>query len=304
MTTEQQTTEPPPTELAGCPRCHSVLAPGMQFCRSCGYRLFDGGVTSTSYAAANSGQMAPQAPWRVAKVGRSGPHWAIWLVIALIMSSAIGGGILSRGIHGLRRNVTVVKSSPSSYAGVDDVESVDGGAMIGETSPPGGPADKAGLIGGDIVTAVDGMPVKNHSDLTAVLGKTPIGKTVDVAYLRDGNAKTTKLTTASEDDIDHLNTAFGNIPHGFFGVDDYKRVQVPGQNFFGVAVGEVDQNRPAYTAGMREGDIVVEMDGTPIRTDGEFVQRIHRAKPESVVKVVVMRGAERKEIPVTVGIDD
>jgi S1-C subfamily serine protease len=78
-------------------------------------------------------------------------------------------------------------------------------------------------------------------------------------------------------------------------------VQIPNTNIYGVQVNEVYKNRPAYIAGLRDGDIVIEFGGVPIRTLEEFNKRIDRALPDSTVKVVVIRGSERLEIPVKMG---
>ena len=54
-------------------------------------------------------------------------------------------------------------------------------------------------------------------------------------------------------------------------------------------------------AGIKEGDIVIEFDGIPIRTPEEFLSRVRRAVPYSTIKVVVMRDGEQLEIPVKMG---
>ncbi len=70
---------------------------------------------------------------------------------------------------------------------------------------------------------------------------------------------------------------------------------------FGVRLGEILPNRPADLAGVKEGDIVIEFDGVPIRTSEEFLSRVRRAKPYSTIKLLVMRGSEKLEIPVKMG---
>ena len=64
---------------------------------------------------------------------------------------------------------------------------------------------------------------------------------------------------------------------------------------------EILQSRPADLAGIKEGDIVTEFDGIPIRTPEEFRWRVRRALPYSTVKVVVVRGTETLEILVKMG---
>jgi S1-C subfamily serine protease len=191
-----------------------------------------------------------------------------------------------------------------SKVGESSFSSVDGGAMVESVAPPDGPLDKAGLIGGDIVTSFDGQPVKGESELKKQIAATPIGKTVEVLYTRDGEAKKATLTTVSEDELDRLTGIANDIPDGFLGIDDLDRVQIPNTNLYGVKLGSVMRNRPAYISGLREGDIVIGFNGTPIRTPEELGARIDRATPDSIVPVIVMRDGVRTEVKVTVGIDD
>ena len=181
-------------------------------------------------------------------------------------------------------------------------KTAQGGTFVQDVSPPGSALDKAGLLGGDLITSFDGKPVKSESDLNNLLSSTPVGKTVDVTFTRDGETKTVKLTTVSEKENDRLAGVFDDSSKGFLGVEDnFKRVQVPGMNIYGMQLQEVYKNRPAYLAGLRDGDIVIEFNGTPIRTSEEFNARIDRAAPGSTVKIVVMRGSDREEYMVKMG---
>jgi serine protease Do len=170
-------------------------------------------------------------------------------------------------------------------------------------TPPGGPIDKAGMLGGDIITSFDGKAIQSEKQLKQVLGAMTAGKTVDVMYLRDGEIRTTKLTTISEDETDRLKDAFDDQEggQGKIGVGNYKQVEVPGLGFKGVVVGSVDKNYPAYMAGLQKGDIVITFDGVPIRTADEFATRILRTQPKSTVPVEIVRLGEKKTIQLTVG---
>jgi C-terminal processing protease CtpA/Prc len=126
-----------------------------------------------------------------------------------------------------------------------------------------------------------------------LMTKTPVGKTVDVEYMRDGQKKTAKLTTISLDEFRRLSREFDRRPEGrgVFGYDDdeAETVKVPGMNIHGVKLNNIYRNQPADIAGVKSGDIVIEMDGVPIRTAQEFLMRVRRALPYSSVKLVVMR---------------
>jgi membrane-associated protease RseP (regulator of RpoE activity) len=238
------------------------------------------------------------------KIGRACkrvPRWMVWVIVPLMIASMTGGFMSnSRSRRSARSSAS--SSAPNSFLG-SHYKTANGGAFIQDVSPPGSAADKAGLLGGDVITSFDGKPVKSESDLSNLLNATPVGKTVQVVYVRDGETKSVLLTTVSEKENDRLREAFEDRPEGmgFLGVDDsFKRTQVPGTNIYGVQI-EVNRNQPADTAGLLDNDIVIEFDGVPIRTPEELNTRIDRALPRSIIKVVVMRGNERLEIPVKMG---
>ncbi|MDQ6651268.1 MAG: PDZ domain-containing protein [Acidobacteriota bacterium] len=229
-----------------------------------------------------------------------------WMFIGLLIFFIAAAGFTAI-IKPIRQNIIEIRQGiPSrSYAGVNSFDTTDGGVTFDNVEPPGSPADKAGLVGGDIITTVDGQAVHTDDEMMELLGRTPIGKTLDVVYVRDGETKNTKLTTISKGEFDSLSRQFRERPEGRgqFGYDDnqVKRVEIPGTKIFGVRFDEILQSRAADLAGVKNGDIVIEFDGIPIRTPEEFRSRVRRALPYSTIKLVVMRGGERLEIPVKMG---
>lgn len=252
-----------------------------------------------------TGGLRPRGP--LSRACRRMPRWMVWVLIPLFVIVLINGPFSPSDSRIRNRNrgrdAAAVASASSSYLG-SHYRTDQGGAFIEDVTPPGAAADKAGLIGGDVITSFDGKPVKSDGDLSGLLSQTQPGKTVEVVYVRDGETKTVKLVTISEDENQRFEDAFEHRPQpkGFLGVDDdMERVQIPGTKIYGVRLKEVYKNRPAYIAGLRDNDVVVEFDGVPIRTPQELNRRIDRALPDSTVKVVVMRGTERLEIPVKMG---
>ncbi len=195
--------------------------------------------------------------------------------------------------------------APKPWVGTSSFKDGEGGVTFENVTPPGGPSDKAGLVGGDVITSFDGHIVHDENEMTSLVQRTPIGKAVEVIYLRDGESKTTTLTTVSKEDFDRLVQDFRNRPEGqgLFGFDDdeIERVPIPGTKTFGVRVDDITPNRPADLAGVKNGDIIIEFDKAPIRTTEEFMSRVNRAIPYSTVKVVLLRGVERLEILVKMG---
>ena len=309
MQVETKQIEAQPTNAQGvieCPNCHAVLPEGMLFCRMCGTRLIEGNVTEATTAhLGNRATLAamPAAQFQVKR--KRGPHWIVWMILGIVIASFVGGALfrpVSRVID--RGRSGAASRNLQSRVGVDDFTSIEnnGGAMINYVTPPDSPFDKAGIIGGDIITSFDGKQIKNEDDIRSAVNSTPVGKTVEVIYTRDGEAKKTNITTVNEDEIEKLDDLFDDKQKGYLGIRNTKRVPVPNTNIYGVRVGQVEENRAAYFADMKEGDIVIEFNGTPIRTEGELNSRIYRATPRNTVKVVVMRDGQKVELNVKMGV--
>jgi len=309
-----------------CGNCRSPMPSELRFCRNCGFRLGEGpaeytetvrfqnappgtlpGNSAANFPPGFSGGPMYVPPGGALRKGRrrrlSGMSWIFICLIVFF----VAGGAFTAIIKPIRDNIHVQfpQMAARSYAGVNDFSTTEGGVTFDTVEAPGSPADKAGLVGGDVITTVDGQPVHSDDEIMEILRRTPIGKTVDVVYLRDGETKITKLTTISKAELDHLNREFRDRPEGWgrFGYDNdqSERVEIPGTKMYGVRLDEISASLPADMAGIKQGDIVIEFDGIPIRTPEELTSRVHRAKPYGTIDVVVMRGAEKLTIPVKMG---
>jgi S1-C subfamily serine protease len=232
-----------------------------------------------------------------------------WVFVALLVFF-IGAAAFTAIISPVRNRIaTTHQQTKQSYTGTEGWENAETGPGVtfASVSLPDGPADKAGLVGGDVIVNFDGQAVTNEDDMEKLMARTPPGQTVEVVYIRDGETRTTQLTTISEAEFKHLREAFNDRqrPEGRaqFGYDsgDVARVEVPGTKIFGVRLDDVYGSRPADIAGIKNGDVVIEFDGIPIRTGEELLMRVNRAAPYSTVTLVVMRGSEKLEIPVKLG---
>lgn len=66
-----------------------------------------------------------------------------------------------------------------------------------DTVIDGGPADKAGIKEGDIITKIAGQKLDNKHSLTSLLGKYEVGKTVEITIVRDGKERVVSVTLAA-----------------------------------------------------------------------------------------------------------
>ena len=276
-----------------CSNCHSRMPSDLRFCRNCGFRLMHaGGYTGTHYTSTE----APTAvlPGTTPKKKRriSGMSWIfVGLLVFFIGAAAFTALVAPRK----KLADSIMHSTPvnKSYIGVDEFNQTDQGVIFECVNAPGGPADKAGLVGGDVLLTIDGQQIKDDDQVDELFAQMPVGKTIDVEYLRDGEKKTTKLTTISLEEFRRLTREFERRPEGRgqFGYDDddAEMVDVPGTKIRGLRLGSILNSRPADMAGVKRGDIVLEFDGIPIRTSDEFLMRVRRALPYTTVKLVVMR---------------
>lgn len=311
-----------------CGNCREPMPRELRFCRNCGFRLGEGTAEYTEtvrFQNAPPGTIPGNSSANSSPRGFSGGPMSVspgghirkrrrrmsgmtWIFVGLLIFFIVGG-IFSAVIKPIRDKARVqfAQSRTRSYVGVNNFETAEGdtGATFGNVLAPDTPADKAGLVGGDIITMIDGKPVHSRKEMMDILEGIAIGKTVDLVYLRDGESKETKLTTISKEESDRLTEAFDDRAggHGIFGFDDDEtaRVPIPGTNIFGVRLDELDESMPAVMAGIKQGDIVITFDKIPIRTPREFNARVRRAKPYSTVDVTVIRDGEQMVIPVKMG---
>jgi membrane-associated protease RseP (regulator of RpoE activity) len=294
--------------VINCSNCHSTMPSELRFCRNCGFRLGTsfGASGQVGTVAAASGSAPLAVPRKRRKM--SGMTW----VFVGLLVFFVGAAAFTAIINPIRQHsgAPVIKLSVNkAYVGVNGFDTTEHGVTFNSVNAPDSPADKAGLVGGDIITKFDGQDIRDEDQMNEVMDRTPIGKTVEVEFIRDGEKKKTQLTTISNDESRRLTRDFERRPEGRaqFGYDDgdSERVQVPGPEpgkmIYGVKLNSLLQSRPADLAGIKEGDVVIEFDGVPIRTPEEFLMRVRRTLPYSTVKVVVMRGEEKLEIPVKMG---
>ncbi len=155
------------------------------------------------------------------------------------------------------------------------------GALI-ENVTANGPAAKAGMLDGDVVTKFDGRDVASVRALTRAVAQTQVEKTVDVEILRKGKPQTlkiavgrlveeekpTKVAAKGKDDgkgdKDKTDKKAGDEQQSFLGLkltllDEAQRKKFGiDAKVKGVVVLEVDPASPAAQKGVRVGDVIVE----------------------------------------------
>jgi serine protease Do len=76
-----------------------------------------------------------------------------------------------------------------------DPQTAGSGAVVAELAN-GSPASTAGLRGGDLIVEFDGKPVRSPNQLAEIVADTPVGRTVKLKFVRNGQAQTASITVA------------------------------------------------------------------------------------------------------------
>jgi serine protease Do len=146
--------------------------------------------------------------------------------------------------------------------GVDDTH----GALVAGVTP-NGPAAKAGIKSGDIITSFNDKPVGEHSGLPSLVAGSKIGERVPVQVLRDGKRKTMEVTLAKLADDEGVETTtpskgkWGLMLRELTPEERAQRDLADGQ---GVLVAGVAPDSPAEEAGLHSGDVVLQVNRTPV----------------------------------------
>jgi membrane-associated protease RseP (regulator of RpoE activity) len=234
--------------------------------------------------------------------------WWTWMILAFVMLTVMGGvfSAVRRNVGGGRARAVAAMPTSSILDEVDNFDTADGGgAFITGLSGPDSSLERAGLIGGDIITSFDGKTVRDEDAIRKILAGVPPGKTVEVIYIRDSEPpKKTMLTTIGKGDfrgMAPIDTRPGG--RGILGIDasDPERVRVPNTNIYGVELGDINRNGPADLAGLKKGDIIIQFGEKLVRTPGDLRLRIYEAIPNGIVNIIFMRDGQRMEIPVKMG---
>ncbi len=165
--------------------------------------------------------------------------------------------------------------------------SATGGAVVSQVLPDSAAA-KAGLESGDVITALDGKPLRDASELRNTIGLKPPGTMVELTVLHKGSERTIKIAT-QEPTAEKAVGAPSGSP-----IDGVKLGAIPQDNPLygqvkGVYVQEVADGSPAQAAGLEAGDIVVGANQKPVTTPKELLAIVAAGKGK-VLLLNIRRG--------------
>ena len=221
---------------------------------------------------------------------RTGGNMGIGFAIPINLAKEVlpqlrGKGKVTRGYLG----VLIQKVTPeiAESLGMDRGY----GALVANVSKDG-PADKAGVKVGDVIVEFDGKEVKDSGDLPIIVARTAVDKKIRMKVLRDKKEVTLSVAVGELKDEEVV----ASVPEkGELGMTVQKLTPQLAENLGldktdGVVVTAVEPGSAADEAGVRRGDVIVEVDRKPVRGVEEYRKAIAGSRKGRGVLFLVRRG--------------
>ncbi len=167
--------------------------------------------------------------------------------------------------------------------------------IVGES-----PASEGGLESGDIIINYNGTDIESKDHLPWLVSTTPPGRTVDVEVIRNGARETLSIELAAKPDQEEpdipeteqsrdaqtnreLDVSVENLTESL-------ARQLGAESTEGVVVEEIGDDSPARTAGLRQRDVIAEINGNPVDDTDAFDARMESFESGDIVRYKVIRG--------------
>lgn len=228
--------------------------------------------------------------------GNQGVGFAIPINMAKhVMMQLIEKGRVSRGYLGL-----LPQDLSSDLAREFKIE--DGqGALVAQVTENSA-AEEAGLKPGDVITHLNGKSVKDAGGFRLMVSKNAPGTKVELKVLRDGRERTLKATlrelpeqpeSASVDrEKSSDSSALEGVEVSDVNSQARNRFRIP-QDVKGAVITNVDPESASYLAGLRVGDVIMEINRKKVQNADDAVELSKNAKGSRVLVWVWSRGATR-----------
>jgi serine protease Do len=204
-----------------------------------------------------------------------------------IVANLLEHGRVDRGFLGV-----TIQELDQDLAGALDLPSTDG-VLIAEVNP-GSPADKGGLRRGDVALSVNGRAVASTGAFRNAIAAAGSGATVELEFLRDGKRQKVSVTLTAQPKEsatsggDAAASSTGRAGMRLAPLDGAarKQLEVPERVKAGAVIEAIEPGSPAAAAGLRAGDLILEMDKKPVTSPEDVAAAWRDAKGPIAVSVL------------------
>src|SRR6202167_265994 len=207
-------------------------------------------------------------------------------IVRPTVEAIIRDGKVTHGYMGI--GISDVTPENAKFFHVENNE----GAVVSQVED-GSPAAKAGLKVGDVITELDGQKISDASQLQIEVGQKQPGTTIKLEVLRDSKNVNVPVTLEAMGSRDHegKEIASNGKPRWGLGFTDMtpdlrQQLQLSG-DLHGAVVEQVQPGSPADDAGLQRGDVVVEVNRSPVQ-NAEDVQKALAAVPKGQDALVLV----------------
>jgi serine protease Do len=155
------------------------------------------------------------------------------------------------------------------------------------------PASKAKLERGDIITAYNGVPVRNSNHLRGLVAETPPGSTARLSVFRDKKLLDLTITIGElpKELAKASRDGSGRGEHALAGLTvENARESGRSKASSGVVVTDIEPESSAERAGLEKGDVIHEINRKPVKDVKDFERLTSQLAPRSPVLLLVKRG--------------
>jgi serine protease Do len=210
-------------------------------------------------------------------------------------------GKVTRGVIGIRVDRDGVTKDVALAMGLPSIA----GAMLASVTA-GGPADRAGLLPGDIITEFNGRPVADSEALVNMVVATKPGTSVPVTVYRKKLKRTLNIVvdeldleaeqgrqanSGRRDPVEEPTATGFGMEVGPITPEVARELELP-RNRGGAVVMDVERNSPAFNAGIRPNDVIVEVNQQEVSNVSQVQRELQRAAPGQPVFLLIWRDGE------------
>jgi serine protease Do len=202
-----------------------------------------------------------------------------------VMESIIKTGHVTRGFLGIA--LQPLSEELAKEFKIDD----NSGALVAGVSAKS-PAEKAGVLAGDVVVEVSGKKVEGPRELQLMVAAMSPGTKVELKLVRDGKEKLlnielaerpgAKVAAADQPAKPTDPDVLDGVTVGDIDADSRKKFEVT-EGTKGVIITDVDQDSPSAEAGLKVGDVIHEINREPVTTAKQAVDMSEKVKKEKKV---------------------